>query len=164
MNEETINRHLDYEFENQIYDVIDDAIECTRKKHHYKKQDLVKLVMMIYEKDYSFISNENGYRDQVKLLDDYFYKQYGFSVVTFEMLKYILKYKNNEKYDEIMNQLAKIETVLRKRKNTEAEDLSIFSFPLLKKQYNNLMMKIETNISYKYALSIVYDMLKNDCF
>ncbi len=164
MNEEILNKRLGYEFENQVYDVLDEAIEYTRKKHHYKKQDLVKLVMMIYKKDYSFISGVNGYRQQFELLDDYFCRQYGYSIIMFEMLKYILKFKNTEKYNDIMKKIAQLESCLRHGKKVDAEDLSIFSFPLSEKQYNNLMMKIENNTSYKYALAVVYDMVKNDCF
>ena len=40
--------------------------------------------------------------------------------------------------------------------------LSIFSSPIKKGKYGYLMMMIESESSFKYALAIVYDMLKND--
>ena len=69
-NEDTLNLRLKLELQNPVYDILDEAIKYTMKKHSYKKYDLVKLIMMIYNKDYSFISSANDYRDQFKLLDE----------------------------------------------------------------------------------------------
>lgn len=160
-NEDTLNLRLKLEFENPVYDILDEAITYTMKKHHYKKYDLVKLVMMIYNKDYSFISNTNDYRDQFKILDEYFKKEYDHSVITFLMIKAILFYKGTEKYDEITADIANMETILRTKKNTKAEDLCIFSYPIENEKYNDLMMNIEANQDFKYALAIVYDKIKN---
>lgn len=160
-NEEMLNLRLKLEFQNPVYDILDEAITYTMHKHNYKKYDLVKLVMMIYNKDYSFISSANDYRDQFKLLDDYFHKEFDHSVMTFLMIKAVLNYKGTDKYDEITADIANMETVLRTKKNTKAEDLCIFSYPIENEKYNDLMMNIEANEDFKYALAIVYDKIKN---
>ena len=54
-----------------------------------------------------------------------------------------------------------METVLRCKKNIEADDLSIFSFPIENEKYNDLMMNIEASDTFKYAMAIIYDKLKN---
>lgn len=159
--EEKINARLKLEFQNPVYDILDDAIDCTMQKQHYKKYDLVKLIMMIYDKDYSFITKSSDYRDQFQLLDDYFEKEFGHSIITFIMIKTILKYKGTKKYDEITADIANIETVLRTKKRKPAEDLCIFSYPIENEKYNDLMMNIEANPNFKYAMAIAYDKIKN---
>lgn len=158
-NEDILNQRLKLEFQNPVYDILDEAIKYTINKHNYKKYDLVKLVMMIYDKDYSFISNYNDYRDQFKLLDEYFEKEFNHSIITFLMIKEILKYKDTEKYDVITADIANLETIVRTKKNVKAEDLCIFSYPIENEKYNDLMMNIEANENFKYALAIVYDKL-----
>lgn len=158
-NEDILNQRLKLEFQNPVYDILDEALKYTINKHNYKKYDLVKLVMMIYDKDYSFISNYNDYRDQFKLLDEYFEKEFNHSIITFLMIKEILKYKNTEKYDVITADIANLETIVRTKKNVKAEDLCIFSYPIENEKYNDLMMNIEANENFKYALAIVYDKL-----
>ena len=160
-NEDMLNLRLKLEFQNPVYDILDEAIQYTMHKHHYKKYDLVKLVMLIYNRDYSFISNANDYRDQFKLLDEYFHKEFDHSVMTFLMIKAILKYKDTDKYDEITADIANMETILRTKKNTHAEDLCLFSYPIENGKYNDLMMNIEANDNFKYALAIIYDKIKN---
>lgn len=160
-NEDTLNLRLKLELQNPVYDILDEAIKYTMKKHSYKKYDLVKLIMMIYNKDYSFISSANDYRDQFKLLDEYFQKEYDHSVITFLMIKAVLNYKGTDKYDEITADIANMETILRTKKNIQAEDLCIFSYPIENEEYNDLMMNIEVNENFKYALAIVYDKIKN---
>lgn len=158
-NEDILNQRLKLEFQNPVYDILDEALKYTINKHNYKKYDLVKLVMMIYDKDYSFISNYNDYRDQFKLLDEYFEKEFNHSIITFLMIKEILKYKDTEKYDVITADIANLETIVRTKKNVKAEDLCIFSYPIENEKYNDLMMNIEANENFKYALAIVYDKL-----
>ena len=158
-NEDILNQRLKLEFQNPVYDILDEALKYTINKHNYKKYDLVKLVMMIYDKDYSFISNYNDYRDQFKLLDEYFEKEFNHSIITFLMIKEILKYKDTEKYDVITADIANLETIVRTKKNVKAEDLCIFSYPIENEKYNDLMMNIEANQNFKYALAIVYDKL-----
>ena len=161
-NEDILNQRLKLEFQNPVYDILDEAIKYTINKHNYKKYDLVKLVIMIYDKDYSFISNYNDYRDQFKLLDEYFEKEFNHSIITFLMIKEILKYKDTEKYDVITADIANLETIVRTKKNVKAEDLCIFSYPIENEKYNDLMMNIEANDNFKYAMAIIYDKLKNN--
>ena len=160
-DEKLLNLKLKTEFTNPVYDIVENAIDYTIKKQKFQKYDLIKLVMMIYKKDYSCISNTNDYRDQVKLLDEYFEKEYGHSIITFIMIKTILNYKNTDKYDEITSDIAILENALRTKKNVKAENLCIFSYPIENEEYLDLMMSIEANPNFKYAMAITYDKLKN---
>ena len=163
MNDEQVkDARLEMELSNPAYDLIDEAICYTMKKYHYGQYDLVKLVMIIYEDDYSFISNDNDYREQFKLLDDYFRKSFGHNVISFVMMREIIRLKNTNIYDDVTSEIAMIEKVLRTNDNAPAEDLCIFSYPIKSKKYDDLLYLIEKNISMKYALAIVYDKLKNN--
>ena len=161
MDENVLNTKIKIEFDNPVYEIVDEAIDYTMKKQKYQKYDLVKLVIKLYDKDYSFISKKNDYREQYKILDGYFEKEYNHRLITFMMLREILKYKNKDNYEEICNDIANMETVLRCKKNIEADDLSIFSFPIENEKYNDLMMNIEASDTFKYAMAIIYDKLKN---
>ena len=97
-DEQILNLKLKLELENPVYDIVDEAINYTIHKQKFQKYDLVKLVMLLYKKDYSCLSNTNDYREQVKLLDEYFEKEYDHSIITFIMIKAILAYKNTDKY------------------------------------------------------------------
>ena len=159
-NEQMRDARLELEFVNPVYDIIDEAITYTMNKYMYKEYDLVKLVMMIYKKDYSFISNDNDYRVQVKLLDEYFIKQYGHSIITFEMIKYITSIKSEEKYGNVTAEISYIEKLLRTNDKNRPNDLTIFSGPIKNKKYDDLMNYIEKNISMKYAVAFIYDKVK----
>ena len=161
MDENILNTKIKIEFDNPVYEIIDEAIDYTMKKQKYQKYDLVKLVIKLYDKDYSFISKKNDYREQYKILDGYFEKEYNHRLITFIMIREILKYKNKDNYEEICNDIANMETVLRCKKNIEADDLSIFSFSIENEKYNDLMMNIEASDTFKYAMAIIYDKLKN---
>ncbi len=162
MNSEQVkDKRIEMELSNPAYDIIGEAIMYTKKKYHYREYDLVKLVMIIYESDYSFISKDNDYRDQVKLLDDYFRKQYGHSIITFEMIRTIIGKKKSAEYRDITREIAMIEKVLRTNDNFPPEDLCIFSSPAANKKYDDLMHLIEKNISMKYAVALEYDKIKN---
>ena len=160
-DENILNLKLKLEFQNPVYDIVEEAINYTMQKQKFQKYDLVKLVMMLYKKDYSCLSKTNDYRDQVKLLDEYFEKEYNHSIITFIMIKKILSYKDTDKYDTITSDIAILENALRTKKNSKSEDLCIFSYPIQNEEYNDLMMKIEANQNFKYALAITYDKLKN---
>lgn len=160
-DENILNLRIKLELENPVYDTVDEAIKHAIKKQHFKEYDLVKLVMMIYNKDYSCISNTNGYRDQIKLLDEYFEKEYDHSIITFMMIKAVLDYKGTDTYDTITSDIAILETALRKKKNIKPDDLCIFSYPIENEKYNDLMMNIEANSNFKYAMAITYDKIKN---
>ena len=159
-NEQMRDARLELEFVNPVYDIIDEAITYTMKKYMYKEYDLVKLVMMIYKKDYSFISNDNDYRAQVKLLDEYFIKEYGHSIITFEMVKYISSIKSEEEYNNVTAEISYIEKILRTNDKKSPNDLTIFSGPIKNRKYDDLMNYIEKNISMKYAVAFIYDKVK----
>ncbi|MBR3229451.1 MAG: hypothetical protein IKF91_01335 [Bacilli bacterium] len=159
-NEQMRDARLELEFVNPAYDIIDEAVTYTMKKYMYKEYDLVKLVMMIYKKDYSFISNDFDYRMQVKLLDEYFNKEYGHSIITFEMIKYITSIRSEEKYSDTTAEISYIEKLLRTNDKNKPNDLTIFSGPIKNKKYDDLMNYIEKNISMKYAVAFIYDKIK----
>lgn len=159
-NEQIKDSRIEMELTNPVYNIINEAITYTMKKYLYEEYDLVKLVMMIYQKDYSFISNDNDYREQVKLLDMYFNNEFDHSIITFEMIRYILSIKEEEKYNDAVTEIAYIEKVLRTNDNNKPEDLTIFSYPVKNKKYDDLMYFIEKNISMKYATAFVYDKIK----
>ena len=159
-NEQMRDARLELEFVNPVYDIIDEAITYTMKKYLYKEYDLVKLVMMIYKKDYSFISNDNDYREQVKLLDEYFIKEYNHSIITFEMVKFITSIKSEDEYNNVTAEISYIEKLLRTNDKKKPNDLTIFSGPIKNKKYDDLMNYIEKNISMKYAVAFIYDKVK----
>lgn len=162
MSEEQIkDSRIGMEFSNPIYDIIDDAITYTMKKYNYKEYDLVKLVIMIYENNYTYISNDYEYRDQVKLLDEYFKKEYNHSIITFEMIKTLIKLKDSEVYNTLTAEIASIEKILRTNDENAPQDLCIISYPIENRKYDDLMYLIEKNISVKYAIAIVYDKIKS---
>ena len=160
-DENSLNLRIKMELQNPIYDTVDEALEYTIHKQNFQKYDLVKLVMMLCRQDYSCISNTNGYRDQVKILDEYFHHEYNHSLITFMMIKAVLDFKGTDKYDTITSDIAILETALRTKKNTKPEDLCIFSYPIENEEYNDLMMNIEANPNFKYAMAITYDKIKN---
>ena len=159
-NEQVKDARLELEFVNSVYDIVNEGITYTMKKHAYKEYDLVKLVMMIYEKDYSFISKDNDYRGQIKLLDEYFTNEFNHSIMTFEMIKYITSIKSEEEYYNAVTEISYIEKLLRTDDNKKPSDITIFSGPIKKRKYDDLMTFIEKNLSMKYAVTIVYDKVK----
>lgn len=162
MNQERmLDKRLEIEINNSVYDIIDEAITYTMKKYHYRAYDVVKLVMIIYDGDYSFITNDNDYRMQVKLLDEYFRKEYGHSIIIFEMIRKFFSLKDDEKYSKYTSEIAYIENTLRGGKG-KPDNLCVFSFPLENKKYSDLLYTIEKNISMRYAVAIIYDKVKID--
>lgn len=162
MSEEQIkDSRIEMELLNPVYDIINEAITYTAQKYNYKEYDLVKLVMMIYAGNYKYISNDNDYREQFKLLDEYFKKEYNHSIITFGMLKTIISLKKTKEYDNLMAEIASIEKILRTNNEKKANNLCLISYPIENKKYDDLMYLIERNISVKYAVAIVYDKIKS---
>ncbi|MBR3199088.1 MAG: hypothetical protein IKG27_03640 [Bacilli bacterium] len=159
-DEEIRDTRLETELINPVYDIINEIIEYNIKKYDYKEYDLVKLVMMLYKGEYKYLTNDNEYRDQYIMLDDYFKKQYNHSIITFEMLKTLVNLKGTKKYDSLMKELAEIEKVLRSNDGLNAENLCLLSYPIENKKYDDIMYLIERNISVKYAIAIIYDKIK----
>ncbi len=155
------NKHLEIEFNNPVYDVIGEAIMKTALKHHFGEYDIAKLVMAVYDKDYGYLTSTDDYREQVKLLDNYFQKLYGHSLMTFEMVKTLKALEGTEIYDALTSEVASLETKIRLGDDVPASDLCIFSEPLGDNQYDELMSTIEQSHSFKYAMAIVYDKIKN---
>lgn len=159
-NEQLKDLKLELELTNPVYSIIDEGITYTMRKYLYEEHDLIKLVMMIYEKDYSYISNDNDYREQIKLLDGYFRKEYGHSIITYEMIRYITSIKDKEKYNNLTRQIAYTENLFRTNNKKGPKDLTIFSFPIENKKYDDLMYFIEQNTTMKYAVAFVYNIIK----
>ena len=103
---------LKIELENDIYDVINEGIKETIKKYGYKKYDIAKLVMALYQKNYDFIIRDSDYRDQIQLLDEYFASKFNHKLITFIILKTIISYKNSDKYNEIVLNIVSMYTMI----------------------------------------------------
>ena len=63
------NMLLRGEFSNAVYDTIGDGILKTAISHNYKKYDIAKLIMSLYDSDFSYLTSCDDYREQIKLLD-----------------------------------------------------------------------------------------------
>lgn len=159
MNEK--NALLKREFTNAVYDAIGEGILKTAEKYNYKKYDIAKLVMALYDKDFSYLTSSDDYREQIKLLDEYFTKTYDHRLITFEMIKAIKALQGTEEYKTLTSDVASIESIVRHNKNVPAEDLEIFSGPLDEENYDELMTKIETEKSLCYSVAVIYDQIKN---
>lgn len=159
MNEK--NRLLKQEFNNAVYDAIGEGILKTAERHSYKKYDIAKLVMAIYDRDFSYLTSSDDYREQIKLLDEYFTKTYDHRLITFEMIKAIKALKGTEEYKDLTDDVANIEAIVRNNKNVKAEDLDIFREPLDLENYDELMTKIENEKSLCYGVAVIYDKIKS---
>lgn len=155
------NMRIEQEFTNPVYDVMGEAISKTAEKHNYGKYDIAKLVMAIYDGDFDYLTSDDDYREQVKLLDEYFEKTYKHKLITFEMIKTIKAFEGTDIYEALTADVAAVETMVRYNKNVPAEDLCIFSEPLEDNRYDELMAKIENEKSLRYAVAVVYDKIKN---
>ena len=98
------NTRLKGELSNSLYDIVDDAIKYVVKKQEYHKNDIIKLITAIYSKKYEYITNDNDYREQIKLLDDYFNKEYNYSLIIFVIIKNAL---NHHDYNELIRIIKK---------------------------------------------------------
>jgi len=155
------NELLKREFNNTVYDAVGEGILKTAQKYGYKKYDIVKLIMAIYDKDFSYLTSSEDYREQIKLLDEYFTNTYNHRLITFEMIKAIKALEGTDEYYELTSDVASIEALVRNNKNVPAEDLEIFSKPLNEENYDELMTKIENEKSLRYGVAVIYDKIKN---
>ena len=153
------NLRLKGELLNSIYDTVGEAIMATSIKYNYKKYDVFKLTSAIYVGEYGYITNKNDFRVQVKLLDEYFRKEYGHSIMLFEMIKAIISFKNSKVYKSLVLDIAAIETIIRTGKEDIPENPGIFSDYIEKENYEGLMKKMEDENSLRYAVMIVYDRI-----
>ena len=152
---------LKNEFNNAVYDAIGDGILKTAKNHSYKKYDIAKLIMALYDKDFSYITSSDDYREQIKLLDEYFTKTYDHRLITFEMVKAIKSFQGTEEYASLTRDVANIESIVRHSENVPAEDDLLFKTPLDDEEYDELMTRIENEKSLRYGVAVIYDKIKN---
>ena len=76
------------------------------------------------------------------------------------MLKTLSSLKETKEYENLMNEIAEIEKILRTNDGESAENICLLSHPIENKKYDDIMHLIEKNISVKYAVAIVYDKIK----
>ena len=81
------NLRLKVELSNELYDVVDETIAYMDKEKKYNENDILKLILALYKAEYKYITNNNGYRDQIILLNQYFEKEYNHSVISFILIK-----------------------------------------------------------------------------
>ena len=149
------------EFNNAVYDTIGDGILMTARNYSYKKYDIAKLIMALYDKDFSYITSSGDYREQIKLLDEYFTKTYDHRLITFEMVKAIKAFQGTEEYVDLTKDVASIESIVRHNKNVPAENIELFKAPLDDEEYDELMTRIENEKSLCYGVAVIYDKIKN---
>ena len=155
------NMLLKGELSNTVYDTIGEGIVKTARNHSYKKYDIAKLIMALYDSDFSYITSSDDYREQIKLLDEYFTKTYDHRLITFEMIKAIKALQGTEEYAALTKDVANIESIVRNNKNVPAENIEIFKGPLDDEEYDELMTKIENEKSLCYGVAVIYDKIKN---
>ena len=92
------NIKLKIEISNELYNIFDEAFLYMASKKRYKKHDLVKLILAIFKGKYKYMTNDNGYRDQISLLNNYFKEEYNYSLVSFILIKKL----KNENCDQFL--------------------------------------------------------------
>ncbi len=158
--DELKNIRLKQEFYNSMYDTVSEAIDATAKKYKYKRYDIFKLAATIYSGEYGYLTNKNDYRAQVKLLDEYFQKNYHHSIMTFEIIKALKEIKASKAFDILTTDIANIEVIIRTGKEKTPENPTYFADYIDNEEYDTLMTKIEEESSLRYAAMLVYDRLK----
>ena len=154
------NLLLKNEFTNAVYDCMGDAIVATASKHNYGKYDIAKLIMAIYDENFDYVTSYDDYREQVKLLDEYFTNTYDHRLITFEMIKAIKDFQGTVAYDDLINDIVRVESLIRSNTEEKADDLELFTKPLDAEEYDELMTKIEKNKSLRYGFAVIYDRIK----
>ena len=115
----------------------------------------------MYDMDFDYVTSDDDYREQIKLLDEYFVKTYDHRLITFEMIKAIKAFQGTDEYKTLTDDVAFIESIVRHSENVPAEDAEIFSRPLDDEDYDELMTKIENEKSLCYGVAVIYDKIKN---
>lgn len=142
-----LNAKLKGELSNSLYDVVDEAVKYMVKKQRYHKNDIIKLITAIYSKKYEYITNDNGYRDQIELLDEYFTKEYNYSLIIFIIIKNAL---NHHDYNELIR--------IIKKPKLKDEVLTA----LENHDYLTLMEQIKNNKSVFLAFAKLYESQNKD--
>ena len=159
MNE--IDERLEQEFSNEIYDVVSEAIRETSVKYNYKDYDIAKLVLAINNYDYDYLINKNDFREQVKMLNEYFEDTYKHHILTFIILKKILSFKEDDYYNLVMMDWASAYSIIKTGQNASEDYLDELKGLIDNKEYDKLMSKIEADEDLSYSLAIVYDRIIN---
>ena len=152
MEKSSINFKLEIEFENSVYDVVEEAIIATMKKYNYKQTEVIKLVDALYNGRYEYVTKDNDYRVQIKMLEDYFQKIYKHHLITLIIVKKILSIKDTKLYDVICNDMLRIE------KKLTSDVLDVRSF-YDNEEYDELMNLFETNNSLRYSMEVAYEKI-----
>jgi len=124
------NIKLKGELSNTMYDVVDEMISYMSNKQNYKKNDMIKLITAISQGKYKYITNDNDYRDQIKLLSDYFKKEHNHLLINFIIMKNMFINRDDDIIDEII-------------KNEDVKENLIYV--LEKKDYAEILSLIESN-------------------
>ncbi len=152
MNEEIKDKKLKSQIENGAYYIVKEGINYTKNKKRYKREDTLKLLMELYNEDFSVLSNDCGYREDIKMMASYFKENYHHNIITLEIIKQITKV-NEERKIKIINDIKDVESILNEKKTTDIKRL------LENEKYEELMTKIEETPSLKYAGIIVYNSI-----
>lgn len=97
------NFKLKNEISNCLYETVDESIIYMKDKQNYKDNDVVKLLSAIKKGKYKYITSDNDYRDQVELLNSFFEKEYGCSLISFMLMKMAV----NNRDDEVISKVLK---------------------------------------------------------
>lgn len=97
------NFKLKNEISNCLYETVDESIIYMKDKQNYKDNDVVKLLSAIKKGKYKYITSYNDYRDQVELLNSFFEKEYGCSLISFMLMKMAV----NNRDDEVISKVLK---------------------------------------------------------
>lgn len=147
------------EFSNSLYNNVTKAILKTAVKYDYKKYDVVKLVLALYNEDFNYLTNDEEYREQYKLLNEYFKSNYGHELITFEMIRVIKIFEDSGNYKNISSSISYLKTIIKKNKVVKSYDPSFFSDYLKEEKYDELMTKIESEPSFNLSVAILYDKI-----
>ena len=142
-----VNTRLKGELSNSLYDVVDEAIKYMVQKQHYLKNDIIKLITAIYSKKYEYITNDNDYRDQIQLIDDYFQKEYDYPLIIFVIVKNAF---NHHDYSELIK-------IIKKPKLKDEVLVG-----LEQHDYLRLMSLIKNNKSVFLAFAKLYEFENKD--
>ncbi|MCI9110658.1 MAG: hypothetical protein HFH47_02455 [Bacilli bacterium] len=125
------NIKLKSEFTNTMYDVVDEMVHYMSEKQDYKQNDIIKLVTAISKGNYKYITNDNDYRDQMKLLSDYFKSHHNnHLLINFILMKNFFENRN----DLVINEMIE---------NQNVKENLIYLLEI--KDYDELLSLMESN-------------------
>jgi len=137
------NIKLKGELSNNMYEIVDEVIKYMSTKQKYKKNDIIKVVTAISKGKYKYITNDNDYRDQIKLLSDYFKKEHNHLLINFIIMKNMFINRDDDIIDEII-------------KNEDVKENLIYV--LEKKDYAEILSLIESNKKVFLVFAKTYEI------